>query len=260
MYGSHLHNERYTAPVGSELGSATSARTTEDERILSLSDILRAVRRWLWVVAIIVLLSVGGVVGYTIQQAPKYATSISILVGQNGGMGQNLQLTQNLQQLTKTMAQGVKSRPVAEAAVQQLGLDKSPDDLLSRLEAEPIADSQFIRVTYQDDSPEAAQQIANAIGDAFSEEVSQASQANRNLSDFTATATVWERAEAPGSAVSPRPVRDGFIALVVGLMLGIGLSVLLEYLHNNWRSLEEVEQISGVPTLGAISNHPKSAP
>jgi hypothetical protein len=35
-------------------------------------------------------------------------------------------------------------------------------------------------------------------------------------------------------------------------MLGIGLAFLLEYWDDDWRSPEEVEQISGVPTFGVI--------
>jgi capsular polysaccharide biosynthesis protein len=47
-------------------------------------------------------------------------------------------------------------------------------------------------------------------------------------------------------------MRDGFLALVLGGMLGAGLAFLLEYLDDRWRSPEEAEQVSGVPTLGQI--------
>jgi capsular polysaccharide biosynthesis protein len=35
-------------------------------------------------------------------------------------------------------------------------------------------------------------------------------------------------------------------------MLGIGLALLMEHLDHSWRSPEEVEQISGVPTFATI--------
>jgi hypothetical protein len=35
-------------------------------------------------------------------------------------------------------------------------------------------------------------------------------------------------------------------------MLGIGLAFLLEHMDDRWRSPEEVEQVSGVPTFGII--------
>jgi capsular polysaccharide biosynthesis protein len=37
-----------------------------------------------------------------------------------------------------------------------------------------------------------------------------------------------------------------------GIMLGIGLALLMEYLDRSWRSPEEVEQVSGVPTFATI--------
>jgi capsular polysaccharide biosynthesis protein len=52
--------------------------------------------------------------------------------------------------------------------------------------------------------------------------------------------------------VSPKPLRNGLLALVLGLMLGTGMAFLLEYLDHSWRSPEEAEQITGVPTVGII--------
>jgi capsular polysaccharide biosynthesis protein len=40
----------------------------------------------------------------------------------------------------------------------------------------------------------------------------------------------------------------------MGVVLGIGLALLLEHLDDSWRSPEEMEQISGVPTFGVIPN------
>jgi capsular polysaccharide biosynthesis protein len=35
-------------------------------------------------------------------------------------------------------------------------------------------------------------------------------------------------------------------------MLGIGLAFLMEYLDDTWRSPEEVERVSGVPTFATV--------
>jgi capsular polysaccharide biosynthesis protein len=80
-----------------------------------------------------------------------------------------------------------------------------------------------------------------------SERISQASAGANNI-----TVTVWERATVPNSPVAPDPVQNSLLALGLGLMLGIGLALLLEYLDDSWRSPEEVEQVSGIPTFGVI--------
>jgi succinoglycan biosynthesis transport protein ExoP len=88
----------------------------------------------------------------------------------------------------------------------------------------------------------------------FSEQVSEVSPSASAI-----TATVWERAETPEVPVSPNPVRNGFLALVLGLMLGVGLAFLLEYLDDSLRSPEEAEQITGVPTFGIIPEFIKTS-
>jgi len=102
-------------------------------------------------------------------------------------------------------------------------------------------------VGYRDSSPERAQQIANTIGEVYSEEISQVSSSASSI-----TATVWDQAVVPKGPVSPNPVRNGLSALVLGLMLGGVLAYLLEYLDLSWRSPEEVERITGVPNFGVI--------
>ena len=43
------------------------------------------------------------------------------------------------------------------------------------------------------------------------------------------------------------------IALVVGLMVGVGLAFLLEYLDNTIKNEDDIEKILGLPVLGTIA-------
>jgi len=53
--------------------------------------------------------------------------------------------------------------------------------------------------------------------------------------------------------VRPRPKRDAAIAVVVGLILGVGLAFLLEYLDDTLKSKEDVERVvRDVPVLGLV--------
>jgi polysaccharide biosynthesis transport protein len=40
--------------------------------------------------------------------------------------------------------------------------------------------------------------------------------------------------------------------LVIGVVLGAGLALLLEVFDDRWQSPEEVEEYSGMPTLGVV--------
>jgi capsular polysaccharide biosynthesis protein len=218
------------------------------EIVLSLRDLLLAMRRRRWIIGVVMATVAGVVVLFNLLQTPMYESSIKILVGQERGITQNPSDVAGLQQITRTMSASVSSRPLAEAVIDQLNLSLTPEDFLEeRLEVEQVPETQLIQVNYRDSSPERAQQVANTIGDIFSEQVSQVSASASAIS-----ATVWEPAVTPDRPASPHPLRNGLIALVLGLIAGSGLAILLEYLDDRWRSPEDVEQVTGVPTFGVI--------
>jgi capsular polysaccharide biosynthesis protein len=247
-----MKGERYPAQMGIEPGSGMSAGaaegdSAEGEYVLSLVGLLRVVWRRLWIVLSVAIVLTGTAVGSSLSQTPIYEASIKIVVGQERGTSVAPITPADLQLLTQTVAEGVTSRPVAEDTIKQLGLRTTPENLLANLSVEPIPETQFIQVSYRDPSPERAQRIINALGNVFSDQISELSP-----SAYAVTATVWERAVVPDYPVSPNPLRNGLLALVLGLMIGVALAFLVEQLDDRWRSPEEVEQISGVPTFGVI--------
>jgi capsular polysaccharide biosynthesis protein len=235
---------------GSGISAGTS--TSEDEVVLSFSDLLRVMWRRGWLIVLLALILTGLAVGGSlVLQPPTYEAYIEILVGQaqqsstnQGNLGGEVQ---GLQDLTGTVTELVKSRSVAEAVIQKLHLHMDPETLLNNLDAEQKPNTLLVEVSYRDTDPERAQKIANAVGEEFSKRLPQI-----NPSANTIVASVAEQAVVPESPVSPKPLRNGFLGLVLGAMLGIGLAFLLENLDDSWRSPEEVEQISGVPTFGVV--------
>jgi capsular polysaccharide biosynthesis protein len=224
-----------------------------------VEDLLQVVlKRW-WLIWLTALVLTGVVVGISLMMTPKYEASTKILIGQKQAGADSFDSLQSevegLQQITLTMVELVNSDPVAEAVIQQLGLRMTSNDLRSNLTVEQVNATQVIQVSYTDTNPARAQQIANAVGDVFTEQVSKTSASSNPV-----TATVWERAELPDKPVNTNPVLYGFVAFAVGALLGVALAFLLEHLDYNWGSPEELEQISGVPTYGIILQYtfPKS--
>lgn len=243
MRGTQLNRGGYGDPADGELGGGGG-----HEPAVTLTDLLQVVWRRLWVVVLIATLLTGAAVGVSLLQTPTYAASIKVLVGQKPGESNSLGGdVSGLQQITQSMAVWIDTRPVAEATIQRLELQESPDQLLARTDSAQIGATQFIEVTYTDTNPEEAQVVANTIGEVFSEQVSEVSASANDI-----TATVLEPAVIPTTPVSPNPLRNGLVALAFGTMLGLGLAFLIEHLDDRWRSPEEVEQISGVPTFGVI--------
>lgn len=222
-------------------------RWPEGEVVLQVSDVLRVLRRRFFVVLLVMCICAGIALGLSFLQTPVYQSSIKILVGQSQGIARDPAQATNLQLLTLTLGEAVATYPVAQAVVQDLDLDISPRDMIANMNVEVVTTTQFIDVSYTDTDPRRAQWIANAIGDTFSEQVSDVSPKVSGI-----TATVWESAVVPQAPISPNPLRNILIGIVLGSMLGVGLAFLFDYLDDRWQSPEEVERISGVPTIGVI--------
>ena len=215
-----------------------------------MSDLGRVLLKRLWVILLVVSVVVGIAVGASFWQTPTYVASTKVLVGQEQGNGQDTNLgadVSGLQALTQTMILYIDTRPVAEETIQRLGLGISPGDLLNKLTIEQMETSQLILLSYKDTDPQRAEQIVNTVGQVSTERISTSSVSASNIE-----ANVIERAIVPDTPVSPQPLRNGLLAAVFGLMLGIGLALLMEYLDYSWRSPEEVERILGVPTFATI--------
>ena len=63
---------------------------------------------------------------------------------------------------------------------------------------------------------------------------------------------IVERAEVPGAPIIPRRGRNYQIALIVGLALGVGLSLLFEHLDNTLKTPEDVKNALRLPFLGMV--------
>jgi len=195
---------------------------------LSLRDISRTLVRRLWVIVIVMVVFTGAAVGFSLVQTPKYEASAKILVSPKQGQGEVADLSsdvQGLQQLIKTFTAAADSRPTADAVIERLNSDTTPDNLLNNLEAQQVPETQLMQVSYEGSNPKSVRSIANTSGEVLSEMISDG-----RLGSYPVTAEVYETAQTPTDPVSPKLTLNIFMALVVGLAFGIALVFLLESL------------------------------
>ncbi len=62
-------------------------------------------------------------------------------------------------------------------------------------------------------------------------------------------------AETPTAPIGPQRTRNIFIAFIVSLVGGIGLSFLLDYLDDSIRSSDDIGRHVGLPTLALIPHN-----
>jgi capsular polysaccharide biosynthesis protein len=243
----HDNNER-TIPRG---GTQASPTYVEPQRYLSLRDILQILWRRLWILVLVPLVLGGTAVGVSLSQTPVYEASATVLVGSGQGLDAQSNLSNTitgLQVLTHEIAARGLPPSVAEEVIQRAGQQGiTSQDLRQNLTIEQVADTRLLQFSYRDTEAESAQETVNHVADVYAKRIPEMSEIGPKI-----TARVGNYATTPNAPVAPDPLRNGLLALAMGLMLGIGLTFLLEYLDDSWRSPEELEQFSGVPTFGII--------
>ncbi|GAH77054.1 unnamed protein product, partial [marine sediment metagenome] len=68
----------------------------------------------------------------------------------------------------------------------------------------------------------------------------------------TSNTSIIDKAEVPKFPVSPNTKLNLILALFVGIFGGVGLCFFLEFLDNSVKGPEEVEKLTGLPSLGVI--------
>ncbi len=92
-----------------------------------------------------------------------------------------------------------------------------------------------------------AADIANTVASVFQREIVKIM--NVDNVNILAKAEVKEQ-PVP---VKPKPLLNMAIAFVVGMMTGVGLAFLLEYLDNTIKNEQDVEKLLELPVLGSVT-------
>jgi capsular polysaccharide biosynthesis protein len=231
----------------------------EDEEFLPVAAIARAVRRRLWLVILFLLLTAGIAEGVSLLQPPVYEASATVVVSPAQGANPQESFSNSvtgLQALAHEMEVAGLTPSMVEEVVrtQAEGRTLSASDLQNNLTVEQDQDTRFIVLTYRDNDPTKTQAIANLAAEVFARQIPEASGVATDVE-----VTVTSYATVPKTPEEPDPLRNGLVALAIGLMLGIGVAFLLELFEGSGQySPDEVERDLGVPTFGAIPDFDKA--
>ncbi|MBX9969240.1 capsular biosynthesis protein [Priestia aryabhattai] len=221
------------------------------EETISLRELFAVLRKRLWLIVLITIIAatVSGVISFFVL-TPVYQSNTQILVNQAKSDEQlyNTQAVQTNIQLINTYNDIITSPAILDKVIKELKLDKSAQSLKGQIQVTSAEYSQVAQITVQDISAKRATDIANTTAAVFQKEVPKIMNVD-NVSVLS-KATVGESA----SPIKPQPLSNIAIAVVVGLIVGIGLSFLLEYLDNTLKTEQDIENILGLPVIGVVTN------
>lgn len=218
------------------------------EETISLRELFQTLRKRFWLITLIALVSVvtSGVVSYFFL-TPVYQSSTQILVNQKTSdqpyLNQN-DIRTNLE-LINTYNVIIKTPAILDLVKEELDIEESLSDLIT---VGSENNSQVVKLTVEHTDPEMAANIANTTANVFKEQIVTIMNVD-NVSILSPA----ELSDNP-SPVKPNKMLNMAIALVVGLMAGVGLAFLLEYLDNTVKTEQDIERLLELPVLGSIAS------
>lgn len=219
------------------------------EETISLKELFHTIKKRLWLIVLItvILTTISGLVSYFVL-TPVYQSSTQLLVNQEK-TDQTAYNTGDIQaniQLINTYNVIIKSAAILDLVSEELNGEYNASELNNMITVGSVQNSQVLTLTVENTDPIMAAQVANTTAKVFQEQV--VSIMNVDNVNILASAQVGEKP----SPVKPQPVLNMAIAFVVGLMAGVGLAFLLEFLDNTVKTEQDIEKLLGLPVLGTV--------
>ena len=220
---------------------------------MDLRDYVRVLRqRWLSI-AVAMLVVTGIALLLTVRATPQYESTARLFVSTSesnttdayqGGLFS--------QQRVKSYASLITGSEMAERVAKELNDGSTGEEVRKQLRASVVPDTVVLSISATDPSPKHARQVAQTTAEIFADYVAQL-ETPPGMSTAPLKASITDSASAPGSPVSPQPVRNIGLALVLGLMLGLGIAVLRDTLDNRIKTPEDLaEHTDNAPDLGHV--------
>jgi tyrosine-protein kinase len=217
---------------------------------MELRDYLRIIRKRLILIIVATIACAAAALGTSLASTPIYQGTTKLLVvaktERDGGISSAYQGALLSQQLVESFAQILESRGTAEQALRLDPLPITPRQLREKVKAEPVPETLLINLQVEDPDPARAKRLANSVTRAFIQSVP------RLQGGSTLRVSLVEPALQPTEPVRPKTRLNTAFGLTLGLMLGIGLAFLREFLDRSLKTAEELEAAAGVPVVGMI--------
>ena len=219
------------------------------EETLSLQEIAKILKKRLWLIIFFTVISIGISAGISFYAlTPIYQAQTQILVNQNNNSEgvYSWQTTETDLRLINTYNVIITSPVILTPVIDALNLNLTPAQLTQQISITNENDSKVVTISVENPNPSRAVEISNKVAEIFREQIPQLMSVD-NISILSAA----KLSENP-SPVKPNKMLNIAIGGLIGLMLGVGLSFLLEVLDMTIKSEREAEEYLELPVIGIV--------
>ena len=179
---------------------------------------------------------------------PQYEASATLIVNSREDQtGQayitNDQIT-SATKLVNTYAVILTSDTVLEKTIEDLGLDMSYGQLVSKVSIQAVNDTQVMKITVRDADPQLAEEITASIVEQAPEMIIQTVKAG--------SVEVISQAKAGQNPVSPSLKKNTAVAAVLGFLLCFAVVLVRHLLNNKFMTESDITNRLGLTVLGVI--------
>lgn len=220
---------------------------------MELKQYWQAVRRRMGLIVALIVLSGAAAGYYSYSVAVKqYAASAKLIVNASqrlnvtqgtldlGTINSNIQLAKTYKEIIRTP----RIMKLVEEQYPNLGL--SSIQLTRMITVSTVNETQVMSITATDTSYRRAAEAVNAVAAVFKSEIP-------NLMKID-NVNILNEADPDAAAmpVSPSPVRNIAMSVLLAAVIGLALALLLDYLDDSFKSQKEVEEALGLATFAVV--------
>lgn len=218
-----------------------------EEQVIRLDELVLALKkRWLIILSITLITTIISAILSFFVIKPQYEASTKVFIGKDESEGQVYNQSDVLmyQKLMKTYSEAIKTKDLISKGLRGTSIDLEPSAVLSNLTVDTVVDTQILQIKYKSNNPNEAKAVVAGIAKEFMK-TSKDLVPNGNIQ-------IIEEVELPKNPVSPNKKMNIAIAFLLGLMLGVGITFLLEFLDNTFKNKEQLERELDIPVIGSI--------
>ena len=214
----------------------------------SLLDYLRVLGRRKVLFLLIVLLVPATAVAVSLSQPPTYRASAEVLLGTPPvGNSTGVQPYSDPQRGAETLAKLARVPDVVNRVLEEVpDADLDRKEFLASSTVSAALGSDILTFSVENSDPQLAIQLANEHTHAFTDYAQELETVQTRSAQV-----VTEADEAP--KVGPRTVRNGLLALCLGLVLALVVVFLVDALDTRVRSVDAIRDALGLRLLGRLA-------
>ncbi len=226
---------------------------------MELRNYLLILRRRVFLIALTVLAGLAAA-WLTTDRSVVYTAETSIYIGasrfsfEQSAANLSGDRSLGLDRILRTYALMIPSEPVANAALDSTGFERSALTVAAQTRAALAPSSNLLTVEFSDSDPVVAQQLSIGMAEGFLQKLREI-EPGQTVGEGeipSIPASIFQRARLP---TTPRPIdlrKNLFVGGLFGGVLAAALILLVEYLDVTVKSPEDAERRLELPVLGVI--------